>query len=138
MARSGFTGATKAEGTARLAVAARWAQRIPLPQQLSRPDDPTVELVTFDDGAIRGEHFFADDATLPDPDHTVRVGAAEVTVTAGVLLRDLALFPDRIHPESTVDEMLVTLLPRRVGDVPPDRPGPGRRLHRAAHIALRQ
>jgi beta-mannosidase len=32
-------------------------------------------------------------------------------VTAHVLLRDLALFPDRLNPSSTVDDMLITLLP---------------------------
>src|SRR5690606_41358299 len=36
---------------------------------------------------------------------------AQVTVTAGTLLRDLALFPDRLDPAAEVDEALVTLLP---------------------------
>ena len=34
-----------------------------------------------------------------------------VTVTADSLLRDVCLFPDRLHPNAVVDEMLVTLLP---------------------------
>lgn len=34
-----------------------------------------------------------------------------VEVTARTLLRDLALFPDRLDPAAEVDEMLVTLLP---------------------------
>lgn len=34
-----------------------------------------------------------------------------VTVTALTLLRDLALFPDRLDPAAEVDDMLVTLLP---------------------------
>lgn len=32
-------------------------------------------------------------------------------MTAHTLLRDLALFPDRLDPAARVDEMLVTLLP---------------------------
>ncbi len=32
-------------------------------------------------------------------------------VTARTLVRDLALFPDRLDPLATVDDMLVTLLP---------------------------
>ncbi|WP_374936001.1 hypothetical protein [Streptomyces sp. SM10] len=32
-------------------------------------------------------------------------------MTAGTLLRDLALFPDRLDPVAEVDDMLVTLLP---------------------------
>lgn len=37
--------------------------------------------------------------------------AYRVEVTARTLLRDLALFPDRLDPADEVDEMLVTLLP---------------------------
>ena len=32
-------------------------------------------------------------------------------MTARTILRDLTLFPDRLDPEATVDEALVTLLP---------------------------
>jgi beta-mannosidase len=34
-----------------------------------------------------------------------------VTVTAGTILRDLTLFPDRLDGCATVDDALVTLLP---------------------------
>lgn len=37
--------------------------------------------------------------------------AYRVEVTARTLLRDRALFPDRLDPADEVDEMLVTLLP---------------------------
>jgi beta-mannosidase len=36
---------------------------------------------------------------------------AEVTLTAEVLLRDLTLLVDKIHPAAVVDQGLVTLLP---------------------------
>ncbi len=57
------------------------------------------------------------------PDHDLRYPPARmtavvetrsgdrVTVLAATLLRDLCLFPDRLHPDAVVDEMLVTLLP---------------------------
>ena len=35
----------------------------------------------------------------------------EVTVTAQVLLRDVTLLVDKVHPHATVDRGLVTLLP---------------------------
>jgi len=39
------------------------------------------------------------------------VAGARVEVTARTLVRDLALFPDRLDPAATVDDALVTLLP---------------------------
>jgi beta-mannosidase len=42
----------------------------------------------------------------------VEAGAGyRVEVTAGSLVRDLALLVDKVDPAATVDEMLVTLLP---------------------------
>ncbi|WP_433203219.1 glycosyl hydrolase 2 galactose-binding domain-containing protein [Dactylosporangium sp. CS-047395] len=70
---------------------------------------------TFDDA--REVRFFAEDPQVPFPpaafDAQVRdvPGGQEVRVTAGTVLRDLALFPDRLHPSATVDDQLVTLLP---------------------------
>lgn len=49
-----------------------------------------------------------------DSDNVIVIGYQSKTintVTAGTLLRDLALFPDRLDPSSTVDDMLITLLP---------------------------
>ncbi|TMR99296.1 hypothetical protein [Nonomuraea basaltis] len=34
-----------------------------------------------------------------------------MTVTAISVLRELAIFPDRLDPDATVDDQLVTLLP---------------------------
>jgi beta-mannosidase len=65
LARLNFEGGRLAEKTLELAVPARGAQRLALPE----------------------------------------------SVATGVLIRDLALFPDRLDQLSTVDDMLVTLLP---------------------------
>ncbi|GAB3879698.1 hypothetical protein GCM10027612_05930 [Microbispora bryophytorum subsp. camponoti] len=38
-------------------------------------------------------------------------GGLRVRVTARTIVRELALFPDRLDPRATVDDQLVTLLP---------------------------
>jgi beta-mannosidase len=74
-------------------------------------------MLTVGDGRTRRCHFFAEDVELhlPAPRYGTRAVATpdgiDLTVTAGSLLRDLALFPDRLDPESIVDDMLITLLP---------------------------
>lgn len=127
LARLNFDGVRLAEATLELAVPARDAQRLALPGSVATPDDPATELITF---PVGGRHFFAEDIdlALPKPSYDITVSDADVTVTAKVLLRDLALFPDRVDPKSTVDEMLVTLLPgesatfRVSGGLPVDGP----------------
>jgi beta-mannosidase len=107
VARLDFSGARRAAADLELAVPARSAQRIPLPDNVSTPDNAATELIAFPGG----QHFFTEDVALPKPRYDITVDGAEVTVTAHVLLRDLALFPDRLDPQSTVDNMLITLLP---------------------------
>jgi len=64
----------------------------------------------------------APDAPLPTPvPGSIRTPAAvggpgggrryEVVVTARALVRDVALLVDKVHPEASVDDQLVTLLP---------------------------
>lgn len=112
-ARVSFAGDPQAKAVLDFAVPPRGAIRLRLPEEVARPDDPAAELITLAGGEGRRCHFFAEDVALalPEPEYDVRVTGREVTVTAGTLLRDLALFPDRLDPESTVDDMLVTLLP---------------------------
>ncbi|MEU7867318.1 glycoside hydrolase family 2 protein [Dactylosporangium sp. NPDC049140] len=70
---------------------------------------------TFD--GARDVRFFAEDPRVPfppaafDAQVTDVPGGHEVRITARTMLRDLALFPDRLHPSATVDDQLVTLLP---------------------------
>ncbi|HET9141825.1 glycosyl hydrolase 2 galactose-binding domain-containing protein [Actinophytocola sp.] len=112
-----FAGDPKASVTLEFAVAPRAAVRLRLPDEVGRPDDPATELLTVSGGGATRHHFFAEDVALalPDPRYDTRITTTgtglELTVTAGTLLRDLALFPDRLDPSSTVDDMMVTLLP---------------------------
>ncbi|WP_433087875.1 glycosyl hydrolase 2 galactose-binding domain-containing protein [Dactylosporangium sp. CA-052675] len=65
----------------------------------------------------RDLRFFAEDPHVPFPpaafDARVEAipGGYAVSITARTVLRDLALFPDRLHPDATVDDQLVTVLP---------------------------
>jgi beta-mannosidase len=117
VARIGFAGDPLAKALLDLVVPQRDAVRVSLPPEVTTPDDPTAEVLTVAEGGNRTCHFFAEDVALalPEPRFEVRTAAApdglDVTVTAGTVLRDLALFPDRLDPASTVDEMLITLLP---------------------------
>jgi beta-mannosidase len=78
--------------------------------------------------------FFAPDRDLaygpPDLDLTVSRDGEDVllTASAATLVRDLAVFADRVDPDASADECLVTLLPNecraiRVRGVPPGREG---------------
>jgi beta-mannosidase len=81
----------------------------------ARLPDRELLRVTFD-GAT-ADWFYGLDRDLAYPRagyHATGVpvsGGHEVTVEATTLLRDVCLFPDRLDPDSTVDRMLVTLLP---------------------------
>ncbi|MHA7134660.1 glycoside hydrolase family 2 protein [Oerskovia turbata] len=52
------------------------------------------------------------------------VHRCEVTVTASVLVRDLALLADKAHPDASVDDQLVTLLPGESATFMVSSPGP--------------
>ncbi|MCY3020183.1 MAG: glycoside hydrolase family 2 protein, partial [Planctomycetota bacterium] len=81
------------------------------------PRDPANEFLVATLGEQRAWWFFAIDKNLayPEPRYDAevsQVGAQwRVKVTAHTLLRDLALFPDRLDPTAVVNEQLITLLP---------------------------
>ncbi|GAA2104586.1 glycoside hydrolase family 2 protein [Actinomadura alba] len=126
-ARRSFAGESLAAATLEVSVPARGAVTVPLAERLIRPGDPAAELITVtpaeaeataDSRRIeRATWFFAPDKdlALPEPDYEGSVEQASegayVTITARTLLRDVALFPDRLDPAAEVDDMLVTLLP---------------------------
>ncbi|MFD9876652.1 glycoside hydrolase family 2 protein, partial [[Kitasatospora] papulosa] len=102
------------------ATAVRGVTRVPLPPAIAEPDDSTREVLVAELGDLRVVEFYEEDTRLALPparyDVTVTQGdesgiGYRVTVTARTLLRDLALFPDRLDPAAEVDDMLVTLLP---------------------------
>jgi beta-mannosidase len=71
------------------------------------------DVLCADTGTERTLWFVTDDLATPSYDTAVRrtSDGYDVTVTARTLVRDLALFPDRLTPDATVDQCLVTLLP---------------------------
>jgi beta-mannosidase len=88
-----------------------------IPADVATPTNPREELLvaTMHDSTAYG--YFAEDIDidLPDPQADIAVDRDSncwlVTVTTKTLIKDLCLFVDRIHPDATVDDMLVTLLP---------------------------
>ncbi|OUC90854.1 glycoside hydrolase family 2 protein [Streptosporangium minutum] len=115
--RLGLDGDPLAKETAAVEVAPRSVVVIPLPDPVAVPGDPTAELLVARLGDRRAISFFAEDTqvTFPEAVHDAHAevveGGYQVTVTARTLLRELALFPDRLDPAASVNDMLVTLLP---------------------------
>ncbi|WP_432972757.1 glycoside hydrolase family 2 protein [Dactylosporangium sp. CA-233914] len=112
-----FDGARRAKAVIELAVPAGGAATVPLPPELATPEHPAAELIVADGDGERALWCFAEDVDLayprPEAEVTARRadGGVELVVTARTLLRDLAVFPDRVDPAATVDRQLLTLLP---------------------------
>ncbi|GAA0539390.1 glycoside hydrolase family 2 protein [Paractinoplanes ferrugineus] len=93
------------------------AVTIPLPVDLTTPEDPTRELLLAESGSERSFFLFAADKDIdwPAPNFTTRVTtegkSTKVAVTATSILRSLTLFPDRLDPSASPDRADVTLLP---------------------------
>ncbi|MFF3439350.1 glycoside hydrolase family 2 protein [Streptosporangium sp. NPDC002721] len=115
--RLALTGQPLAKESVTVEVAPRSVTTLPLPDAVAAPKDPSAEVLSVRLGEHRTLQFFAEDIHLAlpaaayDTETTPVAGGLEVTVTARTLLRDLALFPDRLDPHSSVDDMLLTLLP---------------------------
>ncbi|MFB4268924.1 glycoside hydrolase family 2 TIM barrel-domain containing protein [Nonomuraea sp. GTA35] len=85
--------------------------------RVSPPEDPGARLLTAGLGGERVVFALAEDPDMGYPRARAAAfterepGGYAVTVTAGTVLRDLAIFPDRLDPDAGVDDQLVTLLP---------------------------
>ncbi|MFI5910450.1 glycoside hydrolase family 2 protein [Dactylosporangium sp. NPDC051541] len=112
-----FDGTPRAKVTVTVAVPAGGAVTVPLPPEVATPDNPAAELLIADLPGDRATHFFAEDVDLTYPHPSAAVTATraddgvDLHITAHTLLRDLAVFPDRVTPTATVDRQLLTLLP---------------------------
>lgn len=88
-----------------------------IPADVATPANPREEMLVATMHDSVGRFYFNEDIALDLPAPQADISVARdgedwlVTVTAGSLLKDLCLFVDRIHPDATVDDMLVTLLP---------------------------
>ncbi|MFI6447682.1 glycoside hydrolase family 2 protein [Kitasatospora sp. NPDC050543] len=136
--RYGLGGEPLAKESTEITAAARSVLRVPVPAAVLHPADPAAELLAVTLGSSRAISFFAEDTAVafPAARYDARAEAVEggyrVTVTARTLLRELALFPDRLDPAAHVDDMLVTLLP---GESAGFHVTTGRRLDRAALLS---
>jgi beta-mannosidase len=116
--RVALDGTVLASQTVDLDVAARTNSTVALDASVASTDKPTAELlVAVSADARPARWYFVEDLELavPELDITTAVEATEggyaVTVTANAFTKDLVLNADRLSPDATVDEMLVTLLP---------------------------
>ncbi|GGM40767.1 glycoside hydrolase family 2 protein [Dactylosporangium sucinum] len=79
--------------------------------------DVRRELFVAELGAARALRFLAEDPVVDYPPAELSTevtpvdGGCAVRVVAHTVVRELALFPDRLHPSAVVDDQLVTLLP---------------------------
>ena len=103
-------------------VAPRSVGRTPLTAALTTPGDRNAELLVAETGDDRAIRFFVEDPEVAFPPAeftatTSRIANGwQIRVTAGTLLRELAIFPDRLDPHATVDDQLVTVLPGETVD----------------------
>ncbi|MET4224843.1 glycoside hydrolase family 2 protein [Oerskovia enterophila] len=135
-----YDGTVLAEASAVVGLAPRETRTVLLPDDVASAASARDELVVATLGDERGLWFFAEprdsaltdsgldaavlvleragDPPLPVPG-SLRAPARsngpayryEVAVTARELARDVALLADKVHPDATVDDQLVTLLP---------------------------
>lgn len=116
--RLDFTGKVLAEDKLTVDVEKRTTQSVlELPPSLSTPDDARTELIVAQIGETRALWFFERDKNLHYPEVDVEAELGRngdnytLSVTAKSLLRDVAVFVDRLDPDATVSDQLVTLLP---------------------------
>lgn len=120
--RVSYDGDVLASATVPVEVAARGIVVVPVPADVATAGDAAFELVTATLGDVRGVRFLAeprDSRLASEPGLTVDATVAEgpdgfvttVTITPDVVVHDLALLVDKVHPDARVDDMLVTLLP---------------------------
>jgi len=96
-------------------VAPRAVAVLEMPDDIRVPVDPANEVIVAELGAQRAVHCFVEDIDLRLDPHPAEVGV-EVTdggylvhVRARSLVKDLAVFADRLDPQAEVDACLVTL-----------------------------
>ncbi|MGB3337656.1 MAG: glycoside hydrolase family 2 protein [Devosia sp.] len=88
-----------------------------IPADVATPGNPREEMLVATMHDSTAHFYFNEDTALDLPEPHADITAARdgsewrVTVAARAVLKDLCLFVDRIHPDATVDDMLVTLLP---------------------------
>ncbi|MCK2217520.1 glycoside hydrolase family 2 protein [Actinomadura sp. ATCC 31491] len=117
LTRRRLSGEPLAKEVVAVHVAPRAVTRVELPPSVAAADDPARELLSARLGAVRAVRLYAEDPAVAFPRAAFDAhaepapGGYRVTVAARTVLRELALFPDRLDPAAAVDDQLVTLLP---------------------------
>ncbi|MCC5830132.1 MAG: glycoside hydrolase family 2 protein [Phycisphaeraceae bacterium] len=118
VSRLDFIGRPLYAGRSMVDVPPRSVGRISLGRgELARPQQPEREFLLADCGGHQALWFFRPDRELRDEpvelDATLkRVGDQyDLTLTSRALVRDCCLAVDRLDPEATISEQVVTLLP---------------------------
>jgi len=113
-----FDGRVLASAALPLSVAARGTSLIQLPPEVTTPQDRACEvLVVRSEEGMRALWWFAEDrdAALGPAHLATSVSAVDggyrVEVSAGSLVKDLALLADKVAPDAQIDVQLVTLMP---------------------------
>ena len=118
--RLDVAGSKLALETVNIEVARRSTSTIELPYLIAKPGDPTKEFIVATDpsGEVgRAWWWFAEDIDVAFPAPVLRTEVLRtpkgyaVTVFADTLVKEIAMFPDRLSPDAVVDDLLVTLLP---------------------------
>ncbi|WP_159618361.1 glycoside hydrolase family 2 protein [Ruania rhizosphaerae] len=116
--RHRFDGTELARMETRLVVDRFGATTLPIPADVAEAADKTAEILVVETASgLRATHLYAEprDLALPPVDvlaATIREkDDVIVSVTARSLIVDLVIFPDRLHPDATASEALITLLP---------------------------
>ncbi|MCP8882542.1 glycoside hydrolase family 2 protein [Devosia sp. XJ19-1] len=120
--RMRFDGTVLAEWTHwRLCADRLSAAELAIPADLATPGNKRDELLVATMHDSMAIHYFAEDIDLELPKAAAefaleRTGEARwsLTVQALSLIKDLCVFVDRLHPDASISDMLVTLLPGQV------------------------
>lgn len=120
---TGVGGAVLAEELLSVCVPARDAVTYVLPAQITQPGDATAEFIHVRAinaglGLAPAFGYFAEDTALALADPAAALsasaqlveGGVAVTVRAHALVKDIALFPDRLDAAARVDTSLITLV----------------------------
>jgi beta-mannosidase len=116
LSRERLDGVKLASHAVEVGVEPRTVTPIALSEKLSKPDDPTAEIVVARLEDLTSVHTFVEDIELalePDPIDVEVAGANDgyaVSVTAHSLARDVTLLVDQAAADASVDDALITLV----------------------------
>lgn len=112
--RLNFSGYVQAEETVSFYLQPRTTATVAeLSGAVCQTEHPERECLVAQTGDRKASWFFLPDKELdyPEPQFEGRLEQNQLILSASTLVRDLALFVDRLGPDASIDDQLVTLLP---------------------------